>query len=742
MDKKQAQTQVPRVALLWQKGIRLFQEKDYSKASEIFSIITRQDKSNPEAWMMYGVTQEKLRKLTEAEQGYRKTTAIAPGYAEAHANLANVLLKQGKAQQATLALYQALRIKPGLSKARAQLGHILIEKKLFNDAEVLLEDISPSAAADPQILSLLAEAKRQIGKSDEAEEILRRLLGKEPNNPAANNNLAILLLENGNGDEALRYANKAIMMQGSNLDFRLTRLKVLSSLRRFSEARKEYDALLAADPNKVATLFTGRAGDVRFTDETPLARNPYALFVFQWLKRLASCDWQEYDTNLQVCKEISEEEWRSEGASDLTSLQPFSSLLLPLDPAFQFALAQNHSKRILEKIAPLLDKTDYPKTRISRSIIRIGYVSTDFRNHAAAHLNRSLFALHDRNLFEVYGYSLCEDDGSPEHREIQKGCDHFRYLSRLNNFDAAHRIAQDEVDILIDLSGYTATCRPEIFALRPAPIQAHYLGYPGSMGAPWMDYKILGQNSVGSDGAQHFSERIIWLPECHYVISPFPTTYDNTTNRKDHGLPEEGFIYCSFQGSKKIDPRTFSSWMRILQRVPNSFLWLLGEGAVVKEHLRTYAREQGVDPNRLLFADLVPIPDHIARLTHAGLFLDTLVYSGITTVAMTLWAGVPVITCSGVDTMASRQGTEAMISAGLSNGVAKDQDEYEARAVFLATHPVALAEFHAQVRECRSTAALFDTKRTVRYLEKAYKMMWMCYENNTSPREIFVPTLP
>ena len=740
MNSKSARIPSPRFAGLWQEGAARFRDGDLSRAAEVYAALAKAERKNPEVWMMLGVVSEKLGNAKAAEDAYRKAIALDPRYAEAYANLASALHKLGDKNQAIRCLQKAVTLNPGLSAAQLRLGGLLVEGGRYSEAETHLSPLAETADSDSLAVSLLAIAKHRLGKLTEAERLFRRVSERDGGSFAAHSNLGIVLLEDGRCEEALECFAKALALRPDLTEAHLNRIKALACLRRIDEAERELERVRKTEPDKADSLFDLRATRGRIEDELPIAKTARLLFYEQWASRLEVCDWKDYDLNLATAKVVAEAEMEQENAVELPGLRPFRSLLLPLTPDFQLELARNFSRRIGASMAPVRESTNRSAPPAPSPRLRIGYVSPDFRKGVVGLLFRSMFALHDRSSFEVFGYSLSSDDRSPEHQEIRRGCDDFAYLNSLNNREAAERIVRDGIHILIDMAGYVASCRPEIFALRPAPIQVNFAGYPGSTGAEWIDYKILSRASLDSSSARHYSERLVWLPETHHIVSSLPRTYDRPVSRTEQGLPESGFVFCCFQGSKKIDPMVFDVWMRILNRVPGSVLWLLGEREQARENLRGNAARRDVDPDRLVFADLVEIPAHIARQTLADLFLDSFVYSGLTTVAMGLWSGVPVVTCGGA-TLVSRLGSGAARAFGMEELVVGDLVEYEERAVCLATDPERLRALATRVRERRSTSPLFDPGRTVRYLEKAYRMMWQRYENGEPPTQFAVPSI-
>lgn len=354
--------------------------------------------------------------------------------------------------------------------------------------------------------------------------------------------------------------------------------------------------------------------------------------------------------------------------------------------------------------------------------LRIGYLSADFHEHATAVLIAELIERHDRSRFTIIGASYGPDDGGPLRARLRRGFDEFLDLSALSDESAARCLHDRGVDVLIDLKGHTNNARPGIAAHRPAPVQAQWLGYPGSMGAAFIDWIIADAVVAPLDRAAEFSERIIRLPGS-YQPNDGARHIGETPSRAACGLPERGVVFCCFNAAYKINPVLFDHWCRILVGAPGSVLWLLDSHAEVAPNLRREAAARGIAPERLVFSPRLPGPEYLARYRLADLFLDTGPVGAHTTASDALWAGLPVLTVLG-NAFAGRVGASLLRAVGLPDLVMADWDAYEATALRLARDPAALAALKARLAAALPTVALFDTDRFARALEEVFVRLW------------------
>jgi protein O-GlcNAc transferase len=416
---------------------------------------------------------------------------------------------------------------------------------------------------------------------------------------------------------------------------------------------------------------------------------------------------------------------------------PFICMARCSDPVMNLTTAKTWSRQTLQPLLNAPPLFAFERRRQKKPKLTIGYLSSDFHDHATAHLMRSLFGRHDRGQFEVQCYSYGPDDNSRYRKQIIKESDQFIDIRGHSHVDAARRIYQEAVDILVDLKGHTRGARPGILACRPAPVQVHYLGYPGTTGADFIDYLITDRIVTPEDHAAYYSEKLVYLPGCYQVNDDQQEIAARNLTRKELGLPDKGFVFSSFNLPYKIDPVMFDSWMRILQQVPDSVLWLFDDNPDAVRNLRRESASRGVAPDRLVFARKIEKARHLARLKWADLALDTRIVNGHTTTSDALWAGVPVITLQGSH-FASRVSSSLLHAVGLPELVTDSPAEYERLAVQLASHSSGLNDVRQKLKINRLKKPLFDTARFVANLELAYREMWRVFSEGRAPTQIDV----
>jgi predicted O-linked N-acetylglucosamine transferase (SPINDLY family) len=373
--------------------------------------------------------------------------------------------------------------------------------------------------------------------------------------------------------------------------------------------------------------------------------------------------------------------------------------------------------------------------------MRIAYLSADFRRHATAYLIAELIERHDRERFEIIGLSYGPDDRSDMRARLAGAFDRFVDVRTSSDEAIARLIERSRVDIAVDLMGHTQFARPAILAFRPAPIQAAYLGFPGTTGADFIDYVIADPIVAPFELQPCFTEKIVHLPECYQVNDSARKIATRIPTREEFGLPAEGFVFCCFNTSWKIAPAMFEVWLRLLRAVPGSVLWLLRDNADAERNLRREAAARGADPSRLVFADRLGPEQHLARHRLADLFLDTLPYNAHTTASDALWAGLPLLTCRG-ETFAARVAASLLESVGLPELVTTSLGDYETLALELATDDQLRRQLRQRLEGNRLTHPLFDTQRFRRHIEAAYQTMWELWQRRESPRSFSVDPQP
>ena len=447
-----------------------------------------------------------------------------------------------------------------------------------------------------------------------------------------------------------------------------------------------------------------------------------------------TCAWQ---TLQSLISKLQDQTRNALNTGNKPAESPFHNITRYADPALNRAVAESWSHDIARAISHINIPFPPRVGRSSKSKLVIGYLSNDFCNHATAHLMLSLFGLHNRDEFEITCFSYGMDDGSYYRSRIQRDCGKFTDIFSLSYIEAAGCIHENQVDILVDLKGYTKDNRLCICALRPAPVQVSYLGFPGTTGADFFDYIITDKIVTPEEHAPYYSEKFVYLPHCYQVNDHTQLIANKDWGKGDFGFPEDSFVFCSFNGPYKIDPVMFDVWMEILRKVPDSILWLLSGNSIAEKNLRREAEARGIQSERLVFADMLPKDEHLSRLRFADLSLDTRIVNGHTTTSDALWAGVPVITLQGGH-FASRVSSSVLAAIGLPELITHRLEEYEALAVQLARNPAQLQEIRRRLAENRLSAPLFDTPRFVRNLESAYREMWNIFSAGEKPRQIAV----
>lgn len=427
------------------------------------------------------------------------------------------------------------------------------------------------------------------------------------------------------------------------------------------------------------------------------------------------------------CKWPAVEPWERAARRDMhNGISSLSLACLADEPIFQLAKAYSYAKKAFG-----MPKTVARPQAGRRDRLRIGYVSSDLREHAVGFAMTDVMELHDKEKFEIFAYYCGISRTDATQQRIMNAVDHWTDINGMTDDQAAEKIAADGIDIIVDLNGYTKDARTKVFARRPAPIAVNWFGFPGTMATPYHHYIVADETIIPASHEIYYSEKVLRLP-CYQPNDRKRTISERRPTRMQVGLPEDVFVYCSFNGTQKTTPRVFQRWMAVLKQVPNSVLWLLTGTADANDRLRRAAAEQGVAPDRIIFADKMANPDHLARYPLADLFLDSMPYGAHTTAADSLWMNVPIVTWAG-RSFASRVCASLVRAAGVPELACASPEEYIALAVELARNPERLAAIKAKLAAGRDTCTLFDTPAVVRGLENLYQQMWGEYKSGNLP---------
>lgn len=625
-----------------------------------------------------------------------------PDDVEALTDAAILLEASGGAPQAALARYdEALRLAPGHFRARLNRAALMA---VLGRLEEALQDN-------------LQLTKRYVGSW------------------AAFYNLADVLLRLDRYAEALAAAERGLRLQPDAANILMLRGLALAMLERDAEARASFararrvDAAAADDYHAAAASAAGVAVPQQLT------LDPRQIRLARLLERQKQCDWAERARLVDDMRQLAADLRRAPAPLEEMGLY-HTALSLPLTAREQQELARGLAMGIEAQAGG--SHTPAPARPAGNRKIRLGFLSPNFREHPSAQLQWRQLALRDRARFEVFAYSLHFSEG-PLRQKIVDSCDVFREASDLGDEEIAALIARDGIDILVDLAGHFDFSRPGVLARRPAPLRVSYLGLPATMDAALIDYRISDAFTTPPEERPFWSEKLVFLPDTFWIYNDREEIAGSRPARKACGLPENGLVFCSFNASYKIEPDVFGVWMRLLLQVPGSVLWLLDGGQAVRRNLSREAAVRGVAPERLVFAPRLPRPEHLARHACADLFLDTFYCNAHTTATDALWAGLPVLTCAGGDTMAARIGASIVRACGLPELVAPNQAGYEATALRLASRPEDLAALRAKLAGNRASCTLFDTARRVHELDRAFETMWQRHLLGLPPESFTVP---
>ncbi|MBF0160352.1 MAG: tetratricopeptide repeat protein [Magnetococcales bacterium] len=689
-----------------------------------------------EAWTIKGMIHRRQGQLSDAINAYKRAIEVNSSYADAYANLGNASLDKRDLTQAEQAYRGALSLRADWPEVLSKLSAILRETDRFTEAAAFgrrAVQIKPDFA---EAWLHLANALKPLGQVEEAYNCYQKALSLQSVYPEAHYNLGILLQDLERYQEAIGCYQQALAAQNHfpqawyNLGLAWQKLNDTDqALVCYGKASEQDATHHGAFFNRAGLLNgSGRFEEALVVYRQALAITPddinIAVEIFHIEQKL--CDWSHFDEALLrqqlVLPAVARARVEQGGKGIPASPFPFLSMPTRISGEEHRLLAQAHGRHIQRGIDPLYHH--YPDRTLDQRL-RIGYFSSDLRNHPIGQLVCGLFKYHDRSRFEVFVYSFGPDDGSSYRQRIQKDSDHFIDVRSWNFRQTAERIRGDRIDILVDLNGYTRDCRLEVLAHRPAPVQATYLGYPGPLGADFVQYVLTDRIVTPPEQQPFYSEKLIYLPHCYQINDNEQPLPDNTPDKVAHGLPEDSFVFCCFNTHYKIDPSVFAVWMDLLRQLPGAVLWLLDAYPLCRDYLRREAVRQGVAAERLVFAPRMGKEQHLARHRWADLCLDTCYYNAHTTASDSLWAGIPLLTCPG-ESFASRVSASLLHAIGLGDAglIVPNLEAYRARAIELASQPGQLADLRSRLQHNRLTQPLFDTERSVRGLEAAFQQMW------------------
>lgn len=682
-------------------GNALFDLGGYAAALDSYGRSIALQPEDPIAYNNRGRALAALNQPHDALVSYERAIALDGAYAEAYNNRGNSLRGLAQYPEALADIDHAILLKPKFVGAHVNRGHVLQDQGRHlaavssYDQAIELDPAFPAAHLGRGVS--LAQSRNYAASLQSFD----RAIALQPDNADAYNARGNLGRAIRNVSGALNDYAQAIELRPERADLHYNRGAVFEDLKDYGRALSSYDHALVLDP-----------------------AYPYLLGTRLYAQRHL-CDWGDADRQIEeILVGIRHNE---------RVVTPFTAATLLDSPAAQHQAAQiwvedHHPSRY--DLPPLR-----PGQRSGR--IRIGYFSADFHDHATCYLLAELFEKHDRHRFELTGFSFGPDPDDAMRRRVSAAFDRFVDVRAKSDLDIALLARGLGIDIAVDLKGFTADHRAGVFANRAAPVQVSYLGYPGTMGAEYMDYLIADSMVIPASARQHYAEKIVYLPNSYQPNDSHRQIAARHFSRAELHLPDSGFVFCCFNNNYKITSDTFAGWVRILERVSASVLWLLEDNPRAAKNLRQEAGRQGLDPRRLVFAPRMALAEHLARHRAANLFLDTLPCNAHTTASDALWTGLPVLTCIG-QTFAGRVAASLLMAIDLPELITSTPEEYEALAAELATDPGRLHRIAEKLARNKRAAPLFDTPLITKHIEDAYTQM---YERDLAalpPADLFV----
>jgi predicted O-linked N-acetylglucosamine transferase (SPINDLY family) len=707
--------------------------------------------------------------LQEALQLFNEALRVNPRSAEANLNLGNVLAESGRPEEALASYDNALAIRPAFAEALYGRGNALQALKRHEEALASYDRALAMAPGRAEILGNRGNTLHDLKRYEEALTSYEKAIAIVPGVALMHNNRGNTLRELGRFEEALASLDRALAIAPDYVDALNNRGNTLQDLRRYEEALGSFDRALARSPGNavvhynlgnalheikqyeaaLASYDQALAIDPEFSDALNGRGNAlsklerYEESVACYEKALAIRPDFEYATGMLVNARMQCCDWRErdEEVGRLTadiragkrSITPFMYLGVSDSPQDQLLCSRIWAR---DK-CPASPVPTWKGERYHHDRIRLAYLSADLHEHVMAYCLAGLFEMHDSARFETTAISFGPDAPGETRSRLKGAFNRFVDVQRKSDREVADLLRELEIDIAVDLNGFTTGCRTPIFAARAAPLQVNYLGYPGTMGADFIDYILADRFVIPEEHHSYYTEKVVYLPDTYQVNDSKRIIADRTPARAGAGLPEQGFVFCSFNNNYKISPSVFEVWMRLLDEVEGSVLWLYESNAAAMRNLRKQAAERGIAPERLVFAPKIKLEDYLARHRLADLALDTLPYNGHGTTSDALWAGLPVLTCLGT-TFPGRVAASLLNAIGLNELITHSLEEYEALALELATNRMRLADIKSKLARNRDTYPLFDTDRFRRHIEAAYTMMWERYQRGEPPESFAV----
>jgi predicted O-linked N-acetylglucosamine transferase (SPINDLY family) len=720
-----------------QQALMLLQQRRPAEAEKLLEQITKRSPDNHDALHLLGIIAHETRRPQRAVALIGQAIRSNPNFATAYDSLANALNDLGRRDEALANCEKAVALDPRFVEAYVNRGNILHALQRHDAAVASYDQALAIAPGFAEAHFNRGTALSAAGRQDEALASCDKAIALRPGLVEAHLNRGNILVHLRRDNEALASFGKVIALQPDHAEAHYNLGNVLSTMRRYEAAVASYDRAIELNPGHadahhnrgLALYYLGRFEDSLASHENAISLNPDLEFLLGNLiqLKLKLCDWTGLEQRIeQLARRIERDE---------KVCQPFTALSVLRSPLLQQRATAVYAHCKYPRDCRLPPIAKYPR----HDKIRIGYFSADFHEHVVASLMVQLFENHDRSQFHVVGFAFGPSTSDAMTTRVANALDEFIDVRELSDRSVAQLAREHEIDIAVDLGGYTTHSRTGIFALRAAPIQVNYIGYLGTMAIDYIDYIIADRILIPEGERRFYSEKVAYIPSFQSNDADRQFSGRRLT-RSDIGLPEQGFVFCCFNNNFKILPDIFSIWGRIVNSTAGSVIWLhaANEGAV--KNLRAAAAAVGIDRDRIIFATSVERPEYLARLRLADLFLDTLPYNAGATASDALWAGLPVLTRIG-ETFAGRVAASLLTAIGLPELITSSPLEYEDMAIQLAHSHDQLRGIRHKLSDNRLTTPLFDTAQFAAHIEAAYTCMYERWQANLPPDHIQIAAL-
>ncbi len=715
--------------------IALYKSGKYHEVIQQIKVLNEAYPRVPFLFNLAGVCYKSIGELHSSAKMFETAVNIKPDYFEAHKNLGLVFKNLGQVEASIDSLKMAISIKSEYFEAHYNLAIILKELGQYDDA---LKSYQKAISINPNFANAynnLGNLFLDLGREDDAINSYFKAIQINPNFAQAHNNLGNLFTDIEKYDEAIKSYKKAIKANPQLFEAINNLGNLFKTLNQHDSAINNYKKAIAINPNFAEAHYNlgvmykkmNKKAQALISLEHAWALKPSMDYILGDLlsAKCNFCLWDDYYALIDELKlKISKNQ---------KVVNPFNLLGLVDDPFLQRQATQIFTNHQYQKKHALPEIEQYQK----HPRIIIGYFSADFHNHATMHLMAELFEFHDKSLFKIIAFSFGPDKQDKWRKRAAHSFDKFIDVRHKSDLEVSLLAREMEIDIAVDLKGYTRDCRPKIFAESCAPIQVSFLGYPGTMATEFIDYLIADQTLIPEEKRDYYSEKIVYMPYSYQVNVANREVSKDKVYRHDHGLPKKGFVFCCFNNNYKITIPVFSIWMRILEAVEDSVLWLLENDSITTKNLIKEAAKFGVNEDRLVFAEMVPVEDHLNRIRLADLFIDTLPCNAHTTASDALRMGVPVLTCLG-ESFASRVAASLLSTLKLPGLITHNHSDYESLAIELATQPKKLKVIKDMLSINLSSEPLYNAKLFTKNIESAYMHMYDRQFKGLAPDHIYI----